>query len=53
MSIHDEHKKMRIKNLVVLFEIQAEKLDLTNDGQTYKSLRTARAWTKFLARFYK
>ena len=53
MSIHDEHKKMRIKNLVVLFEMQEEKLDLTNDGQRYKSLRTARAWTRFLARFYK
>ena len=53
MSIHDEQKKMHIKNLNVIFEAREEKLDFTNEGQRYKSIRTARAWTKFLARFYK
>jgi len=41
--------KTHITKLNAQFEAQAKKLDLTNDGQRYKSIRTARAWTKFLA----
>ena len=52
MSISNEKRRMHIKDLNDNFALQAKNLDLTNDGQTYKSLRTARAWTKFLARFY-
>jgi len=39
-----------ISKLNAEFEAQAKKLDLTNDGQRYKSIRTARAWTKFLTK---
>jgi len=39
----------KITKLNAGFEAQAKKLDLTNDGLRYKSIRTARAWTKFLA----
>ena len=41
---------MTITQLNADFEAQAKALDLTNDGLRYKSLKTARAWTKFLAR---
>jgi len=40
----------KITELNAAFEAQAKKLDLINDGQLYKSIRTARAWTKFLAK---
>ena len=53
MSILNEKRKMHIKDLNDNFALQAKNLDLTNDGQRYKSIRTARAWTKFLAKSYK
>jgi len=45
----NQRQQMTITELNAAFEAQAKKLDLTNEGLRYKSIRTARAWTKFLA----
>jgi len=45
----NQRQQMTIIQLNADFEAQAKGLDLTNDGQRYKSIRTARIWTKFLA----
>lgn len=41
---------MDISKLNAEFEAQTKALDLTSNGQLYKSIKTARAWTKFLAK---